>query len=499
MDYISNIKLKKEHLLIVIAFSLFFTLIYNYTSIVSVNDTKPYDINDKEQYKNHKIKNRIKNERSTQQLEREKHIYQMELQKLKSQYSIKTNINQYFKLFHLYYNGVPDKYDLNGNKIKGIEPNPGKAIWYLQRCIDMGFNRGIILMGDIYQHGMYNMNSDWKTAKIIYEKALRTDQWLDAMDKLEQISDKQERRNVYNWLNLSEPDNNENTHATYHKKLLKKTKTKSTPWTPMPTNVTINTNNLFRAEDINNAIAQNFRDNNTNHNTQLETDVDALTFNDAHNSHNSQVISTVKKSLENLRDKTDIVMTIPESMRNIRDYFDNQKRCDRQQDALKSLDSIERNTSPLTFSDMKEADALSLVWNRIHDDVNEKNIESLKENLLYELAEMQEHGKAVCATGRFTRIVDTLNAVDPEVTIKPTYIINEEMMTKSADIRSKMMEKMTENDKNRFERGNHSQQDELDDKLKNEIKNTLYEEYVKSDIMTESKFEAEINKWIDEI
>lgn len=495
------IKLRKDYIISFASFLLILMLIYNYTSmplITKVNDTKPEPI----------IKKKLKDERSIQQLEREKHIYQMELQKLKSQYSNQNNINQYFKLFHLHYNGVPDKYDTNGNKIKGIEPNPGKAIWYLQRCIDMGFNRGLILMGDIYQHGMYNMKSDWKIAKNIYEKALRTDQWLDAMDKLEQISDKIERRNVFNWLNIPDPDKKKtNEHEQYHKKLLKKTKTKSnTPW--RPAQVTINTQNLFRAEDITDAIAQNFRDNRNNRNNQqnipvttdvVTTDVDAVTFNDAHNSHNSQVIATVKKSLENLKDKTDIIMTVPESMRNIRDYFDKQKKCDRQQDALKSLDSIERNISPLMFSDMKEADALSLVWNRIHSDVNEDNRDSLKENLLSELAEMQEHGKAVCATGRFTRIVDTLNAVDPEVAIKPTYIINEEMMTKSADIRSKMMEKMTENDKNRFERGTHPQQDQLDDDLKKEIKGTLHEEYVKSDIMTEAKFEAEINKWIDEI
>lgn len=432
-----------------------------------------------------------------QNLQKEKELYQNELNNIKKQTS-NNNINQYFKLFHLYYNGVSDKYDLNGNKISGIEPNPGKAIWYLQRCIDLGFNRGWILMGDIYQHGMYNMNPDWKKAKILYEKALKTDQWLDGIDKLEQIGQKIEKSAVYNWLNLPEPEY-ENNHKKYHENKYKKTKKKNNNFIYSSPKIKMNTNELFRANDINDAIAQNFRDNRNNQPTQMDFNVDSLTYNDAHNSHNSQVIATVKKSLKNLKENTDITMNVPQSMRNIRDYLKNQQDCDRTNDALKSLDSIEKNISPLTISDMKEADALSLVWNRIHNDVNKDNTETLKENLLSELAEMQEHGKSVCATGRFTRIVDTLNAIDPDVTIKPTYIINEEMMTKSADIRNKMIDDMTENEREKYNKGTHSRQDELDEKLKKNIKDTLYNDYVKSDIMTESKFESEVNKWIDEI
>jgi hypothetical protein len=474
-----------------ILFSFYFTY-YLYNQWIKTPVQQPQQPQQRQQNQNKKI---------IQNIQKEKELYQNELNNIKKQTS-NNNINQYFKLFHLYYNGVPDKYDLNGNKISGIEPNPGKAIWYLQRCIDLGFNRGWILMGDIYQHGMYNMNPDWKKAKILYEKTLKTDQWLDGIDKLEQIGQKIEKSAVYNWLNLSEPEY-ENNHKKYHETKYKNPKHKKTNNTYFSSPKTkMNTNELFRANDINNAIIQNFRDNRHNFNnqpTQMEFNVDSLTYNDAHNSHNSQVIATVKKSLQNLKENTDITMNLPQSMKNIRDYLKGQLSCDKTNDALKSLDSIEKNISPLTLSDMKESDALSLVWNRIHNDVNKDNSETLKENLLSELAEMQEHGKSVCATGRFTRIVDTLNAVDPDVTIKPTYIINEEMMTKSADIRNKMIDDMAENEKEKYNKGTHSKQDELDEKLKKNIKDTLYNDYVKSDIMTESKFESEVNKWIDEI
>jgi hypothetical protein len=475
-----------------IIFSFFLTYyLYNQWKKKSIQDN-----NTKKTQQKH-------NQKIIQNLQKEKELYQHELNNIKKQTN--NNLNQYFKLFHLYYNGVPDKYDLNGNKIHGIEPNPGKAIWYLQRCIDLGFNKGLILMGDIYQHGMYNMNSDWKKAKFLYEKGLKTDQWLDAMDKLEQIGQKIEKRSVYNWLNLPEPEY-ENKHKKYHESIYKKPKNNNNIFTNTFTygtpTTTMNTNELFRANDINEAIAQNFRDNHNNINNRpidLDFNVDSSNYNDAHNSHNSQVIATVKKSLESLKEKTDIIMNVSESMKSIRNYLKTQTNCDRTNDALKSLDSIEKNISPLTFSDMKEVDALSLVWNRIHNDVNKNNSDTLKENLLSELAEMQEHGKPVCATGRFTRIVDTLNAVDPDVIIKPTYIINEEMMTKSADIRNKMFENMNEHEKEKYNKGVHPKQDELDENLKKNIKESLYNDYVKSNIMTESKFESEVNKWINEI
>jgi hypothetical protein len=58
---------------------------------------------------------------------------------------------------------------------------------------------------------------------------------------------------------------------------------------------------------------------------------------------------------------------------------------------------------------------------------------------------------------------------------------------------------MTDNEREKYNKGTHPKQNELDKILKKNIKETLYNDYVKSDIMTESKFESEINKWIDEI
>jgi hypothetical protein len=65
-----------------------------------------------------------------------------------------------------------------------------------------------------------------------------------------------------------------------------------------------------------------------------------------------------------------------------------------------------------------QLNALQLIWTRIKQKPeNQQNI--LKQNLFNELSEMVEFDDVVCATGRYDRIIDTLNIVDDEVKIIP--------------------------------------------------------------------------------
>ena len=110
---------------------------------------------------------------------------------------------------------------------------------------------------------------------------------------------------------------------------------------------------------------------------------------------------------------------------------------------------------------------------------------------------MQIHGHNVCSTGRFDRIIDTLNMVDPEVSIKPTYAINAEMMQKSAQIRNQLLDK--QDNKTELERGTAANQDQFDQELKTTIINQLTKDYVDTSIMTPAKFKIELDRWIDHI
>ena len=90
---------------------------------------------------------------------------------------------------------------------------------------------------------------------------------------------------------------------------------------------------------------------------------------------------------------------------------------------------------------VSELDALQLVCNRIHDPVNNQNTNNLKDNLMQELNDCNEERGQVCATGRLSRIIDTLNKTDKEdiVEIIPKNALNQELMSKAANIREKMI------------------------------------------------------------
>ena len=221
--------------------------------------------------------------------------------------------------------------------------------------------------------------------------------------------------------------------------------------------------------------------------------------NDPQNTHNSQVLSTAINSINNLKKSTKIEKSLPTSLKEIRKFLKNMPKNDKRDDSLKSLNHIEKNTSPFTFSDMKEVNVLNLIWNRIHSDVHKDNLDTVKESLYNQLADMQEHGYSVCATGRFTRLVDTLNVIDEEVSIKPSYVINQEMMNKSSKIRENILNTYSENERKELEKGTSNKQEEYDKNLKEKIVKELKEDYVKTKILTQEKFDNQINKWINEI
>jgi hypothetical protein len=155
---------------------------------------------------------------------------------------------------------------------------------------------------------------------------------------------------------------------------------------------------------------------------------------------------------------------------------------------------------PLSFTDLKESDALTIVWNRICQDTNNDTVKTLKENLRDELSECIEHDKPVCSTGRMSRIIDSLNGIDQNVNIKSGFMINDEMMTKAGHIREEEYNKLSEKEKAEVDSlASNPFQKQWTQQLKENIRKQLYDDYVKTDVMLESVFNSEVDKWINEI
>ena len=392
------------------------------------------------------------------------------------------NIDKERELFELYYKGIPDTYDTRGNLIRGVEPSALKAINYLKIIINSqyGTHQDILRLARIYHYGMHMFERDLDKAEKIYNELKFENVTQETYFTIkEALSDIQKIR-VYTWLNipLERPIINPDF----------------VPKVNFPDNPRINNPPGGRIQQIN--------DTRIVDTPLVDTPlVDKKDYNDPQNTHNPQVLSTIRQSLNKLKLNTPISKNREICSVEIRSYITKLDDSDKKQDALKSLNAIESNPHSLSSTDMTEMDALTLVWNRIND-TNKFNNEinnNLKETLFDELASMQEFGTTICSTGRFTHIIDTLNGVDDEVSIKPTYAINEEMLTKSSKIREDMLNELSEIERKHMEIGTSQDQTEFELKLKNKILENLRKDYVDSGILTRAKFEIEVGKWIDDI
>lgn len=426
-------------------------------------------------------------------------------------------IHYHRKLHDLYYSGVPDKYDNNGNKIKGIEPNSIKVIKHLKKIIKYSPKSEIdsakLDLAKLYHFGMHKFKPQFKVAKNLYKsiisRCLNEDIHVQTEELLERINKDLHENHVYKWLNLKQPKKESGILGSYTDNAYEKLNIEQNNNFDNPTEL-INTDDMFD-NIFDNAfqiietlprpqpIARIRETINAPTIPPIRRERDNNRYNDPQNTHNSQVLSTAINSINNLKKSTKMERDLSTSLKEIRQFLKKMPKNDKRNDALKSLNRIEKNTSPFTFSDMKEVGVLNLVWNRIHSDIHKDNLDTVKESLYNQLADMQEHGYSVCATGRFTRLVDTLNVIDEEVSIKPSYVINQEMMNKSSKIRENMLNTYSENERTELEKGTSNKQEEYDKKLKETIVEELKEDYVKTKILTQEKFDNQINKWINEI
>ena len=422
-------------------------------------------------------------------------------------------IHYHTKLYNLYYSGVPDKYDNDGNKIKGIEPNSVKVIKHLRKIIKYSPKSQIdsikLDLAKLYHFGMHKFQPQLKVAKKLYKSIILSckneDVHVQTEDLLERVNKDIRENHVYKWLNLKQPKKKSDIIGSYTDNTYEKLNIEQNNNFDNPTEL-INTDDMF-----DNIFDNTFQiieilprpqpiiEQRETINIPTILTIPPIRRNDPQNTHNSQVLSTAINSINNLKKSTKMERNLPTSLKEIRKFLKNMPKNDKRDDSLKSLNRIEKNTSPFTFSDMKEVNVLNMIWNRIHSDVHKDNLDTVKESLYNQLADMQEHGYSVCATGRFTRLVDTLNVIDEEVSIKPSYVINQEMMNKSSKIRENIVNTYSENERKELEKGTSNKQEEYDKNLKEKIVKELKEDYVKTKILTQEKFDNQINKWINEI
>lgn len=410
------------------------------------------------------------------------------------------------KLFELYFQGINEKYDNNGNKIPGIEPNPDKAIYHLKKLIDSidGNNNDVLRLAKIYHQGMHNLEPNLDEAEKIYTAILNNCGELDIRNEAQDGIDNISRIKALEWLNLPLDHDPQNPQQRMVPNIVQPEFLRNTNrYDNRPTvqdRWGLDVNDIFEIIDddtfnINRILMHQYEvvDNNIDNIPVVGT----KQYNDPQNVHDPQVISTVKNSIKTLKNNTNNNSNYNNIYMDVLQYIQTKSNGSKKQDAIKSLNKINNSNQHFTHGDisMSEQEALQLVWNRIKDPIFDNNRDNVKDILVEELASMQEYDQTICPTGRFVRIIDTLNVVDPNVSIKPKYAINEEMMNKSAKIREKLLE--NQSDKELLERGTSPNQHNFDNLLKETITSELEKDYVQTNILTPAQFTVEISKWID--
>ena len=428
----------------------------------------------------------VKREHMSVKKERRNYHDQINQNKQSNLNDLKRTLN----LATLYLNGVPDRYDLNGKKIHGIAPKTRNAIIMFTRAAEMGYQPALYQIAKIYHYGTTDLDPNLENARKFYRHILILNSnyrlCLLAQDKINEIDQERQSAGVYAWLNLPRP-------LAKSKNPMARFKPKGSTGTSTSANV-INIDKVFRVPP--------------GQQTQINTlkpaqdEDDGQIKNDMHNVHDHAVITTLKQSYNKLNDGTKRNIPKNQCCREIRNFINQYAHNDKKKDALTALNAVERNVIPHTGIGATEADALAVVWNRMSDKFssNSDTQKTIKENLADGLADMIEHGKVCCGTGRFSRILDSLNVIDEDVEIKPTFIINQEMMNKAAVISKNLLDAAPKGVRDDYNNGkSNSKVAELETSIKNKIRSDLHQDYVTSNILTEEGFEAQISKWIDNI
>ena len=383
------------------------------------------------------------------------------------------------KAGQLYLNGIPDRYDITGKKHLGIKPNIVKSIEYFKKAARLGDNQSLLSIAKIYHYGLGNTVENLPVAERYYQY-IANDPELKAEINNNLLNLRQTLSNdqIYNWLNLPNPRHNIGLPGA------KPSRPSRPSRSPLPAKISIN--KIYRANTIKKQAQKA-------HEPQIP-----IVPNDMHNVHDHAVIASIIKSYNNLETSTTLDIPKHLALHEVRKFLHMYLHNDKLSDAIKALDSIERNHIPLAVLDATDSDVLCLVWNRINSDrFNEETMKSLKENLADELSEIIEHGTPCCLTGRFTRILDSLNVVDKAVTIKSTHMITDEMMNTASKIRDKILGEANQEDKQLYLDGEDVP--ELENKIHDSIINKLTEDYVMTDILTQETFDNNISKWISMI
>lgn len=390
------------------------------------------------------------------------------------------------RLANLFRAGLPDAYNNAGKKVVGIPPDANKAIYFYTKASQLGDGEALLKMADIYHWGLHDFQENKEYAKQLYlllRKIGNNYQKGIAKDRLLQISE--EDGSVIGGGIEGEgglTSQFQESFENYGKN-------------PLDDNFDTNLDSAnATVDELSRVLNINHSKNQRPPNEKYEHNPDNVTDHVINNS--------IKQIINNLKANTALIMDVPTVFRDIKRWILAQRgNEDKKRDALKTLNEISKSINQRNYDEHKEIDCLQLVWNRIHANVNKTNKNILKQNLFNELAECVEYNDVVCRTGRIARFFDSLNLIDPLVTLKPKWMLKEEMMEKAAVLRDGAVKRAPAHIRDAVN-SPHPSPDQIqliqafEDRFKKDLMESFEKEYVERGLMSKELLNTEIAGWL---
>lgn len=424
---------------------------------------------------------------------KEQKYYLTEYQKeLDEAYKNKNNdILFNIKMARLYHRGVPDRYDNEGKKIIGVKPDSKRAIYYYNKAIENGSTISILDLASLYHFGMHNYEPNLKKATSLYDYIVHknNNQYLKNICKkrLDDINNDELQTNIKNVTNNDLMKIYLSADPQLYEYMVMQKR-----------NELLSDKGKNKDKKLDETLSRNERTVARRPERQRQR---VGIRNDLQNVHDSGVVNTIKSSIARLLNQNpNLKMDYVNAIKEVRDCISKNLKKEKQKDAVKALDTIEKSTKPLSNTDLREIDVLVIVWNRIKEYPHEETKNTMRQNLMNELSECIEYGEPVCSTGRFSHILDTLNVTDNQVLIRPTHVLNQEMMNKAGKIRKDLYEACNKNEQQLIDESIDDSNPIVSDfqkKLKNNIRQQFQNDYVKHGILSQEQIDKEINKWIE--
>jgi len=151
--------------------------------------------------------------------------------------------------------------------------------------------------------------------------------------------------------------------------------------------------------------------------------------------------------------------------------------------AYSTLRTMMKYNGRLSSIDTDELTVLEMVWARIHDPVNSKVVDDLKDSLILQLAEASMTlDLSRCLSGRVARVIQSLEAIDAE------NVVN---IASTEDIRRELSDKVPLLMKN--------YKDEDETKIRDFVDAELRKDYVLTNLLTEAEYVKITKDYLDAI